>query len=200
MILSYVTNGLLLAAVMSWFLPIGKYSPATRWMLLAIPFVLLFIPLGNFTLNGFIFTVTAQLSVPTLMLLFSYVGGRYFQAPVLAERERSLLLWSVAVLAPGFYIMALGYGPFSPYSWGFPGGPAVYALFALVLLSWLFRYYGIALALAIVVVAPVIPLGESTNVSNYLVDVWLAIYAIAWAISRLVRLFWGRFGFGFRQQ
>ena len=76
------------------------------------------------------------------------------------------------------YPMALGLGPFDPYTLGFAstGLLAVLALFAS--LAWWRRYHVCLGAIVLAVLAYRLDLLESSNLWDYLLDPWLVLYAI----------------------
>lgn len=188
MIYSYLSNWLLLSALIALF-PVARLGKAARFVLPAVVFALLCIPVNGITFNGYLHTLTAQLSITSLALLAMFSARRFFRLELIAAKERRLLLFTIAAASPFYYAMTLGFTQTDPYSLGFPGNPAVYALMALSLLGLIFRLHGIALITALATIAPVIPAAESNNALDYLVDVWLANYALLWSIIHLALIF-----------
>jgi hypothetical protein len=185
---SHLSNWLLLTALIALF-PVARLDKKARAAPPVAALALLCIPLDGVTLNGYLYTLTAQLSITSLALLAAFSARRFFHFELIGARERRLLLFAIAALSPIYYSMALGLTQADPYSLGFPGNPAGYILMALSLLGLLFRLHSIALIMALAAIAPVIPIAESSNALDYLVDVWLASYAVIWTLIVFGRFF-----------
>lgn len=165
------------AVVCIWVLQ--KFSPS------ALPFpikilLLLFIgnivfwPLGlgmELPLVAYIRGFTGDLSVVLTLLLWSSLLPAKKPTPIAFK-------FAVAIIAIGFYPFALGLGMIDPYAWGYGSLAFLIAVlfFALVcgLANWSKGVWIIALA----IIAWAGHWHESANLWDYLLDPFLAIWAI----------------------
>ena len=89
------------------------------------------------------------------------------------------------------YPMALGLGPFDPYSLGFSGlgfsAPWLPLLLAAAATAaWWRGLRATAVVLLAVFWGWLLGVGESQNLWNYLLDAWLWLFALAWLPYSLV--------------
>lgn len=185
-----LSNWILVSGLLALFPALIKLGPKPKLAILASIPVVLLIPLNQISFSGYIHTLTAQLSISSMALMAAFVARKWFQVEWLAEKERRGLLFALALFSPIFFYTALGFTRFDLYTWGFAGNPAIYLLIALALIAFSLNYQRIALIVALVVVAPFIPIGESNNAWDYLIDTWLAIYALGWSLVQLMLSAW----------
>ena len=133
-----------------------------------------------------------DLSVTSLLLLGAIVlarvtGGRFaliagLQAESsltrIAWHDRLLLLLAIAASALLLYPMALGATWLDPYRWGYGDSRFIAALLVLALLAWFMRAWLTVACVCAAVLAWVARTHESTNLWDYLIDPWLAVYAL----------------------
>lgn len=135
---------------------------------------LFFWPLGmslELPLSGYVRGVTGELSVVTMLLLWG---------SILPTAKKTPLGFKVplAVIAIAFYPLALGFGMVDPYAWGYGSIALLIAviLFAIGcgLAGWMKGVWIISFA----IVAWAAHWHESTNLWDYLLDPFLAIWAL----------------------
>ena len=142
---------------------------------------LLFWPLGmNLPLVAYVRGVTGDLSIVLTLLLWSSLLPSHKPTPLAVK-------FAVAIIALCFYPFALGLGMMDPYAWGY--GSIVFLLavlfFALVcgLANWTKGVWIIAIA----IIAWAAHWHESANLWDYLLDPFLAIWAICACIGMMYR-------------
>lgn len=135
---------------------------------------LFFWPLGmslELPLSGYVRGVTGELSVVTMLLLWG---------SILPTAKKTPLGFKVplAVIAIAFYPLALGFGMVDPYAWGYGSIALLVAviLFAIGcgLAGWMKGVWIISFA----IMAWAAHWHESTNLWDYLLDPFLAIWAL----------------------
>lgn len=135
---------------------------------------LFFWPLGmslELPLSGYVRGVTGELSVVTMLLLWG---------SILPTAKKTPLGFKVplAVIAIAFYPLALGFGMVDPYAWGYGSITLLIAviLFAIGcgLAGWMKGVWIISFA----IMAWAAHWHESTNLWDYLLDPFLAIWAL----------------------
>ncbi len=144
---------------------------------------LFFWPLGmsmELPLSAYIRGVTGELSIVTMLLLWG---------SILPESNKTPLGFKVALalIAIVFYPLALGFGMFDPYGLGYGsiGFLAAVILFALIcgLAGWLKGVWILSFAM----IAWTVHWHESANLWDYLLDPFLAIWAL-FALSYAIYL------------
>ena len=135
---------------------------------------LFFWPLGmslELPLSAYVRGVTGELSIVTMLLLWS---------SILPTAKKTPLGFKVplAIIAIVFYPLALGFGMFDPYVWGYGsiGFLGAVILFAIVcgLAGWTKGVWLISVA----IIAWAAHWHESANLWDYLLDPFLAIWAL----------------------
>jgi hypothetical protein len=135
---------------------------------------LFFWPLGmslELPLSGYVRGVTGELSVVTMLLLWG---------SILPTTKKTPLGFKVllAVIAIAFYPLALGFGMVDPYAWGYGSIALLIALIFLAigcgLAGWMKGVWIISFA----IMAWAAHWHESTNLWDYLLDPFLAIWAL----------------------
>jgi hypothetical protein len=139
----------------------------------------LFWPLGmNLPLVAYVRGVTGDLSIVLTLLLWSSLLPSSKAIPTPFK-------FSVLAIALCFYPFALGVGMTDPYAWGY--GSAVFLvsvlLFAVIcgLANWTRGVWIIAIA----IIAWSVHWHESTNLWDYLLDPFLAVWALVTLIGML---------------
>ena len=153
--------------------------PLRRAGVLAAAVVVVSIPLWGLSLAGFVRGIAGDLSITTLVLLAMALLRAFHDRPLVEERNRLGVLQAIAVAAVLFYPFALGLGMFDPYRLGFGNLWFMVALLALAVWASLRASMLLAVCIALAVAAWSVGWYESTNLWDYLLDPWLAIYAIA---------------------
>jgi hypothetical protein len=141
--------------------------------------VLVSIPLWGLSLAGVVRGITGDLSISTLVLLALALLRTLSGCALVEEANRLLMLRAIAIAAVLFYPLALGFSAFDPYRLGY--GNLWFMVILLGLAVWSVLRYSTFLALCIALAVAAWSAGwyESSNVWDYLLDPWLAIYAIA---------------------
>ena len=176
----------------------SRFSPIrswTRWVA-AVCFVVLWVPAGAAALPvlAYIRGVTSDLSITFVALACASLWVQLRGRPALPARERSAVLYSVAVAAIFLYPLALGLGNWDAYrpGWGAPG--MLLALLALVVASWARGLRLLPVLIALALLAWTAGLLESTNLWDYLMDPWLAVGAMFYCAKAIARKLLMHFG------
>ena len=172
------------AVVGVWILQ--KFSPNTFPFAIKVFLVLLmgnilFWPLGmNLPLVAYVRGLTGDLSIVLTLLLWTSLLPANKPAPIVFK-------FAVAIVALCFYPFVLGLGMVDPYAWGYGSIAFLVAVlfFALVcgLASWTKGVWIIAIA----ILAWTAHWHESANLWDYLLDPFLAIWAICACIGMIHR-------------
>ncbi|MEA9603691.1 hypothetical protein VC159_04395 [Polynucleobacter sp. JS-JIR-II-c23] len=172
------------AVVGVWILQ--KFSPNTFPFAIKVFLVLLmgsilFWPFGmNLPLVAYVRGLTGDLSIVLTLLLWGSLLPANKPAPIVFK-------FTVAIIALCFYPFALGLGMIDPYTWGYGSIPflAVVLFFAAVcgLANWTKGVWIIAIA----ILAWTAHWHESANLWDYLLDPFLAIWAICACIGMMYR-------------
>lgn len=144
---------------------------------------LFFWPLGltlELPLSAYVRGVTGDLSIVAMLLLWSTLLPSVKKIPVGFKV-------SIAIIAIVFYPLALGFGMWDPYGWGYDSIGFLIAIifFAIVcgLASWTKGIWILSFA----VIAWAAHWHESANLWDYLLDPFLAVWALL-AISNAIYL------------
>ena len=157
---------------------VRAFPPLQRAGVLAAALVLVSIPLWSLSLSGFVRGITGDLSTTTLLLLALALVRTLSGRTLVDDSNRLLMLRAIAIVAVAFYPLALGFSAFDPYRLGY--GNLWFMVILLGLAVWsVLRYSSFfALCIALAVAAWSAGWYESPNLWDYLLDPWLAIYAI----------------------
>jgi hypothetical protein len=147
------------------------------------------IPLWGVSAAAFVRGMTGDLSITTLVLLGMALLRSFSGKAVVADDDRLALLRAILIIAVLFYPLALGLGMFDPYRLGYGNLWFMVALLGLAVWSALRYSTLLALCIALAVSAWTAGWYESPNLWDYLLDPWLAVYALV-AQSRVVLAQW----------
>ena len=169
---------------------VRAFPPLQRAALLAAAIVLVSIPLWGLSLSGVVRGISGDLSIATLALLALALARTLSGCALIEEANRQLMLRAIAIAAALFYPLALGFSTFDPYRMGY--GYLWFMAGLLLLAVWSVLRYSTFFALCIALAVAAWSAGwyESPNIWDYLLDPWLAIYAIVvqgkywWALRR----------------
>ncbi len=152
-------------------------------MLLSLAFILVLIPFGELPLAAYVRGVTGDLSITTLVLLWSALlnTARPFPLEMPKDRGNGLLIL-VALTGVVFYPPSLGVGMLDPYRYGFGSAMFIVALLLIALTAWMRKSGLIVLCIALSTLAWSLGWYESSNLWDYLLDPFLVIYAL-WRIA-----------------
>ena len=155
-------------------LPMGR-----RGILLAGAIIVLSIPVWGLSLAGFVRGITGDLSIGGLVLLAASLWYSLSGKALIEAHNRLAMLRAAMLVALLFYPFALGIGMFDPYRLGYGN---LWFMAALLGVSvWASLRYSTLLAVCVALAVAAWSAGwyESTNLWDYLLDPWLAIYAFA---------------------
>lgn len=157
---------------------VQAFPPRQRAGVLAAAVIVLSIPLWGVSLAGFVRGITGDLSIPTLVLLALALVRSLSGYVLIVDSNRHLMLRAIAIAAVLFYPFALGFSAFDPYRLGYGNLWFMAALLGLAIWSSLRYSTFFALCIALGVAAWSLAWYESPNLWDYLLDPWLAIYAL----------------------
>ena len=158
---------------------IARLGKAHLAMLLASVLVLTLIPFGGMPLAAYVRGMTGDLSITTMVLLWCALLRPWDACAKVRSKHRYALLILIACSAIAFYPMALGAGLFDPYRLGYGNPQFVAALLFLALFAWYRESVLIALCIALALLAWSVGWYESDNIWDYLLDPFVAFYALA---------------------
>lgn len=148
------------------------------WATAAI-FVIALIPFNSLPLAAYVRGATGDLSITTLVLLSCALLRPWYACGAADSWHRIALLAFVALAAVALYPMALGFGAFDPYRLGYGNWLFVAMLMLAALAAWFWKNYPVALCIALATLAWSIGWYESGNLWDYLLDPFVAIYALS---------------------
>ena len=163
-----------------------KFSPNTIPLLVKVFLVILignifFWPLGmNLPLVAYVRGVTGDLSIVLTLLLWSSLLPSNKPAPIAFK-------FAVAIISLCFYPFALGVGMVDPYSWGYGSLAFLVAVLFFALVCGVANWGKGVWIIAIAILAWAAHWHESANLWDYLLDPFLAIWALIALIGMLYR-------------
>lgn len=158
---------------------IARLAKTRLAILLGAVFVLVLLPFSGMPLATYVRGATGDLSITTQALLWCTLLRPWFNCGAADSGSRPALLILIALAALALYPMALGAGAFDPYRLGYGDPLFVPALLLLTLAAWFWKRPLIALCIALATLAWAIGWYESNNLWDYLLDPFVAIYALA---------------------
>lgn len=176
---------LVYAAVLSRLLPLR--DAGARWLLVAAVLGLSLVPYPWGPV-AWLRSYTGEFSITAVLLatvaLLAHTSGQSW----LTRRELRGFCLAVVLVAVWFYPMSLGATYLNPYEWGFGSYGLSSALLLAGLLAWLLRAWFCLAALVLAQFAYAAGLLPSDNLWDYLLDIWLAFWALGWLIRDGLRL------------
>ena len=142
---------------------------------------LFFWPLGlgmELPLAAYVRGVTGDLSIVLTLLLWSSLLPASKPTPVAFKL-------AIAIIAIGFYPFALGLGMIDPYAWGYGSIAFLVVVLAFALVCGLANWSKGVWIIAIAILAWSAHWHESANLWDYILDPFLAIWALAAFIGAL---------------
>jgi hypothetical protein len=173
---------------------ISRLPARGRVVLLGAVFVAMPIPFGELPLAAYLRGVTGELSITTLVLSWCVLLMPWFRCSADDSKTRRALLMLVALAALVLYPLALGAAAFDSYRMGYGDAQFVAVLLLAALAAWIWNYYLVALCIAFAILAWTVGWYESSNLWDYLLDPWIAIYALLVNAMYGVRMLfqWGK--------
>ncbi len=172
--------------LLNWKLP-GRVW--TNWLTVAC-FIILWIPVGaaQLPIIAYIRGVSSDLSVTLVVLAAMDLILRVSGTREVADRERFAVRVAVAVAALFLYPLALGWGDWDAYRSGWtPVGMGV-VLLVVSLLCWARGLQLLPALVGMAMLAWAAGILESSNLWDYLIDPWLATFALLSVLFKSVRL------------
>ena len=160
---------------------------AIRGVLLLPAVWLAFMPINGLPVAGYIRGFLGDLSITTLILLFtasmSALLDRNFYKP------RSFFLTMLLVLAAGLFLypFSLGFTDFDPYALGYSSKAFLAFFFAVALTAWYFNLYLLVMIIVLDASAYLMGIYESRNIWDYLIDPLVALFAVFWLIIWMIK-------------
>ena len=166
--------------------------------------IVLAIPFEGLSAVEFVRGISGDLSITTLILLSLFLflprpvsGSRanmgaetllYHRADHTPHRPptKGKLLSLIVITALVLYPLALGVSSFDSYRLGFGNLWFITGLLIVALAAWFQQYILIAISISLAVLAWSVGWYESNNLWNYLIDPWVAIYALAALVKKSV--------------
>jgi hypothetical protein len=147
----------------------------------------LWLPIHGISIAGWVRGVSANFSVPFIGLLAMAVWEGEFRRKLFSKADWTTA-WAFGALAGlGLYPLALGWGSFDPYEWGWSFSPLfVMSAVLTALLLWKQNRFGLLLLLAIT--AYHLRLGESANYWDYLLDPVYCVVSLLALATKLARV------------
>jgi len=178
-------------------IPATAHIPKVRLVVfLGAVFVLSLLPFGEMPITAYIRGVTGDLSITTLVLLLNVpvtkiLSQLFPRVGTTAPKARALLML-VAFTSAAFYPLALGIGMFDPYRMGYGDPFFITALLLIILFAWFKKSTLIVLCIVLSTLTWSLNWYESSNLWDYLLDPFLAIYALVSTTRLLGRRFLNR--------
>lgn len=144
---------------------------------------LFFWPLGlgmELPLVAYVRGVVGDLSIVTMLLLWTSLLPKNKPAPF-------AFMFALALIAIIFYPLALGLGMMDPYAWGYGSIAFFIAVLFFALVCGLANWSKGVWIIAIAILAWAAHWHESANLWDYLLDPFLAIWALTGLIAALYR-------------
>ena len=144
---------------------------------------LFFWPLGislELPLAAYVRGATGDLSIVTTLLLSSTLLPNNKSAPFAFKL-------SIAMIALAFYPFALGLGMIDPYAWGYGSIAFLIAVLVFAVICGLANWSKGVWIIGLAIIAWTVHWHESANLWDYLLDPFLAIWAIFGIFSALLR-------------
>lgn len=157
----------------------ARLSKSRLAILIGTVFVLSLIPFGTLPIAAYVRGITGDLSITTLVLLWCALLRPWCSCAATGAGHRRVLMLLIAFLALALYPMALGVGAFDPYRLGYGDPLFMAALLLIALLAWYRKYTLIALCIGLAALAWSAGWYESDNLWDYLLDPFVAVYALA---------------------
>jgi hypothetical protein len=184
------------AAALQLLPGMAKLSGRRRALLQGAVFALMLIQFGAMPFAAYVRGMTGDLSITTLVLLCCMMLRPWCSCVEVQDKHRLALLTLIALAALGLYPMALGVGAHDPYHLGYGNLLFVVALLLFALAAWFQRFLLITLCITLATLAWTVGWYESDNLWDYLLDPFVAIYALTaimiYCVKTLTKLQQGR--------
>ena len=143
------------------------------------------IPVNQITTTGYIRGVTGDISLVSLCWLFTAFISKVTGKSLVSQQQRTLNVVAIGMLALVLYPATLGLVQTDPYVWGYQANSMLITLAIIAVAMWLAGNYHLTLWLSLAVLGFAFKIMESTNLWDYIIDAWLAIFVISVVIKKL---------------
>ncbi|HSM98962.1 MAG TPA: hypothetical protein VLS47_08110 [Gallionella sp.] len=167
---------------------IAKLARPRLALLLGAVFVLMLIPSGGMPPAAYLRGVSGDLSITTMVLLWCALLRPWRGGVAVEAGHRFALPALIALAALVLYPLALGAGAYDPYRLGYGDTQFLAALLLVALVAWSRKATLLALCIALATLAWACGWYESDNLWDYLIDPFVAVYALATVMLCGVRL------------
>ncbi len=155
--------------------------------LLGAIFVYALLPISGLSLATYLRGGIGDVSITTLLLLCSVLAKPWLSCATLDNKNRIALFELIAIAALVLYPMALGIGAYDPYRLGYVNVPFVTTVLLTALAAWFWKIYWVALCITCAMLAWAAGWYESTNLWDYLIDPFVAGYALFVIVSQGIK-------------
>ena len=169
-----ITCAAVLALILQKITP-QEFPVIAKIFLIVLLGNLFFWPLGlgmELPLAAYVRGATGDLSIVLTLLLWSSLLPASKITPIAFK-------FSIAIIAIGFYPIALGLGMIDPYAWGYGSIAFLVVVLAFALVCGLANWSKGVWIIAIAILAWSAHWHESANLWDYILDPFLAIWALA---------------------
>ena len=147
-------------------------------MLLGAIFIYALLPINGLSLAAYLRGGIGDVSIITLLLLWSALAKPWLSYAIPDNKNRFALFSLIAIVALALYPMALGIGAYDPYRLGYSDAPFVTGVLLIALVAWYWKIYWVTLCIACATLAWAMGWYESNNLWDYLLDPFVASYAL----------------------
>jgi len=124
-------------------------------------------------------------SITTMLLLAGFLLQRLFGRRLISNADRSAILYGAAMTGVVLYPTALGLLPVDAYRLGYRPVFLLLLFLVLAISMWLLKYRAVGMFIVIAVIFFNLHALESYNLWDYLIDPFVALYALGWTIYQL---------------
>lgn len=174
----------LLCCVLVWvsllalLLNVKSYPEGLRWLTAGVLALLMAIPVNQLSLVSYPRGYHGDFSFSTVVLLVACLSHQVSGRRLIASKHMAPLSVAVAAIAIVFYPSSLGAAPFNLYNLGYQTEGMLLVMAILSLIASATRCYLCALLLIVAALGHSFQLLESSNIWDYLIDPFLALYCI----------------------
>jgi hypothetical protein len=154
-------------------------------MLLGAIFVYALLPITGMSLAAYLRGGIGDVSITTLLLLCGVLVKPWLSCAILDNKNRFALFGIISIAALVLYPMALGIGAYDPYRLGYGNAPFVTIVLLIALAAWYWKIYWVTLCITCAMIAWAVGCYESNNLWDYLLDPFVASYALVTVLSQV---------------
>ncbi len=140
-----------------------------------------------FSLYEYIRGVFGSFSITTMLLLACFLLRMLFDRHLISGADQSAILYGAAMTGLLLYPSAMGLSPIDTYRLGYRPRFLLIFLLVLAIYLWVLKYRTVSVFIVIDVLAFKLHALESCNLWDYLIDPFVALYALIWATYGLMK-------------